>query len=121
MIVRPLIVLVCGGRDYNDAHRVGYALDHYRKHYGDFSKVIHGAARGADSLAGAWAFARGIAVQEFPADWNTHGRSAGHKRNRRMLEEGHPDLVVAFPGGRGTLNMIDQACRADVPVLVPFP
>jgi hypothetical protein len=34
-----------------------------------------------------------------------------------MLMEGKPDLVVAFPGGRGTANMIEQARKAGVEVL----
>jgi hypothetical protein len=33
-----------------------------------------------------------------------------------MLDEGKPDLVLAFPGGRGTRNMVGQAKRAGVPV-----
>jgi UDP-N-acetylmuramoylalanine-D-glutamate ligase len=33
-----------------------------------------------------------------------------------MLNNGKPDLVVAFPGGRGTENMVKQAEAAGVPV-----
>lgn len=109
-------VLVCGGRDFNDADRVWSVLDHYNSDR-SFSLVIHGAARGADALAGQWAITRDIAQLAFPADWDAHGRSAGHIRNAQMLKEGKPDVVIAFPGGRGTANMIDQATRAGVPVL----
>jgi hypothetical protein len=45
-----------------------------------------------------------------------HGRAARPIRNQRMLDEGKPDLVVAFPGGRGTTDMIRRAERAGVPV-----
>lgn len=109
-------VLVCGGRDYVDQVRAFAVLNHYHT-TNPFSVVIHGAARGADALAGQWAITRGVAQQAFPADWNTHGRSAGHIRNAQMLREGKPDVVIAFPGGRGTANMIDQSTRAGVPVL----
>jgi len=52
----------------------------------------------------------------FPADWSRHGKSAGPIRNRQMLIEGRPDIVVAFPGGKGTANMIKQAVEAGVKV-----
>jgi hypothetical protein len=42
----------------------------------------------------------------------------GPIRNKPMLEEGKPDLVVAFPSGRGTANMMKQAREAGVPVRV---
>lgn len=111
-------VLVCGGRDYHDFDAAFHALDtlHGRR---PVTTVIHGAAQGADNLAGRWAEARGIACQKFPADWETHGKAAGHIRNRKMLYE-HPDLVVAFPGGRGTANMVKQAEQQGVPVWTPF-
>ena len=34
-----------------------------------------------------------------------------------MLREGKPDFVVAFPGGRGTANMKEQALKAGVEVI----
>lgn len=36
---------------------------------------------------------------------------------RWMLEFGRPDLVVAFPGGRGTEDMVTKAERAGIRVL----
>ncbi len=79
--------------------------------------LIHGAARGADSMAGQYGAEMGLKVQAFPADWATHGRAAGPIRNRQMLVEGKPDLVIAFAGGRGTANMMVQAREAGVPVI----
>lgn len=58
----------------------------------------------------------GVKHLPFEADWHTHGRAAGPIRNRRMIEEGKPDLVVAFPGGRGTANMVNQARAAGIEV-----
>jgi hypothetical protein len=110
-------VLVCGGRDFSDREKLASALDaiHLRT---PFSVLIHGAAPGADTLAGEWARERGIAVVPFPADWKGQGRAAGPIRNKRMLDEGRPDLVVAMPGGRGTANMVSQAENANVAVKV---
>lgn len=108
-------VIVCGGRDYADADMVAKTLD--QLHAGEpIDVLMHGAAPGADTLASAWAAKRGIPQISFPALWHVHGRSAGPRRNAKMLADGRPGLVVAFPGGRGTADMISQAERAGVPV-----
>jgi hypothetical protein len=110
-------ILVCGGREFADKGRVFTVLDYYRETSGGFMVVIHGAARGADSLAGEWATTRGIPVEAYPANWERDGRRAGPIRNAQMLREGKPTVVIAFPGGRGTADMIAQAKRAGVPAL----
>lgn len=112
-------VLVCGGRAFTDRERLRSALDRIASD-ARIDVVIHGDAAGADRLAGEWARLSGIRELAFPADWERHGRAAGPIRNRRMLVESEPDLVVAFPGGRGTANMMRQARAAGVPVLEPI-
>lgn len=107
-------VLVCGGRDFRDSGQVHFELN--RIHSGDRGPIkvlIHGAARGADTIAADWARAKGgIKVLSFPADWQKHGLAAGPLRNQQMLDEGKPDLVVAFPGGKGTADMVRRAVGA---------
>lgn len=98
-------VLVCGGRDYRQPQRVYDALSSLD----GVSLVIEGGARGADCFAAEWADKTETPHQQFVADWKAHGRAAGPIRNKRMLDEGKPDLVLAFPGGRGTANMMRQA------------
>jgi hypothetical protein len=109
-------VLVCGGRDFADTEKLFRVLSD-RHDNNPFSLLIHGAAKGADTLASEWAFERGVPQQAYPADWARDGRAAGPIRNRLMLEEGKPDLVIAFPGGKGTENMRQQAFKAGVPVI----
>lgn len=118
-------VLVCGGRDFCDwdkLHFELYSLLDNRPDQREPFVVIQGGAKGADFLAKAWAkymrFEYNTSVEEFPADWKKHGRAAGYIRNKQMLVEGKPDLVVAFPGGAGTKNMIDQARKAKVEVII---
>jgi hypothetical protein len=114
----PHRVLVCGGRDYNDANRIWSVLDHYLREADDFEVVIHGKCKtGVDSVVDDWARARSLPIMPFPADWVSHGTIAGPIRNAQMLREGKPTLVIAFPGGRGTANMVERAKRASVPVL----
>lgn len=114
-------VLVCGGRDYSDKASVYAALDTLAgvteaTPLGVPITVIHGGARGADSLADGWSADNWNQTIRFPADWNTHGKAAGPIRNQQMLDEGKPDLVVAFPGGAGTADMVRRARKAGVEV-----
>ena len=109
-------VLVCGGRQYDDAGAVALRLSEIHRDHG-ITEIIEGGATGADTLARKFGESVGIPVRTFPADWGRHGRAAGPIRNLQMLKEGKPDLVVAFPGGRGTANMVKQARAAGVKVL----
>lgn len=108
-------VLVCGGRYFDDRTKLIRVLDDLLKELGEFT-LIEGDASGVDRLAGYWARKRRLTDMKFPADWQSHGRAAGPIRNEQMLREGNPDLVVAFPGGRGTAHMVGLAERAGVPV-----
>ena len=111
-------VLVTGGRDYRDSGAVHAALDRVHREV-VIDAVIHGAGRGADTLADTWAALRGVPAHAFPAQWRAYGRGAGPIRNQRMLDDGKPGLVVAFPGGRGTADMVRRARRAGVEVWEP--
>lgn len=109
-------LLVCGGRHFTAARTVDGWLD--LVHWScPVQVLIHGAARGVDTLAGEWAFARGVEVEPYPADWAGAGKTAGRERNARMLDVGMPNAVIAFPGGRGTKHMVKLAYAARVPVL----
>lgn len=110
-------VLVTGGRDYNDAERVFAVLDKLHREAG-IDLVIEGGANGADACARQWAMLNhDVASETYEADWENQGCFAGPARNKRMLEEGKPDLVIAFPGGRGTADMVRKARRAGVEVV----
>ena len=104
-------VLVCGGRDYRNAAKVNRTLA--KRNPG---LIITGGASGADAEAGAWAKANGVPLMVFPAQWDYYGRSAGPTRNEWMLKYGAPDVVVAFPGGVGTADMVFRAMLKGVPV-----
>ena len=109
-------VLVCGGRTYTDRDRVFRELDDLHAQQ-PITLVIHGEAKGADRSAEAWAMSRGVARARFLADWARLGRAAGPLRNTQMIAEGKPDLVLAFPGKRGTADMTRRAFSAGLPVV----
>lgn len=116
-----LRVLVCGGRQFSDGAFLNSKLDELHRQYG-FTVLIEGDAVGADRLAGAWADANDLEHLQFPADWENLKRKAGPLRNKQMLDEGKPDLIVAFPGTSGTFNMCRQGEAAGVRVItIPRP
>lgn len=99
-------VLICGGRDL-DPEKVREWLVGNAGEMLWYSRpfVIEGGATGADEGARLWAKERHCPGQTYFADWGRYGASAGPIRNARMLKEGKPDVVLAFPGGVGTANM----------------
>lgn len=105
---RGMRVLVCGGRKFNDALTLGSWLGGIHKDH-TIALLIEGGASGADTMARLFAEWAGIPVRTFHADWSRFGASAGPRRNQQMLDEGKPDLVIAFAGGRGTADMVTQA------------
>lgn len=114
-------VLVCGGRHFTDATMVNNVLDRLQATY-EIECIIEGDAPGADRLAGVWARDHFIPNYKYPADWDKYGRSAGPKRNTQMILNASPDLVVAFPGNKGTNDMVSKAKTAGIEVLeVPLP
>jgi hypothetical protein len=124
-------VLVCGGRDYSDQKHMFDVLSRFHAET-PISALIHGAAQGADRMAATWAKIRGIVAYAYPASWSdishpdalirttASGRPydarAGYRRNQIMLERGKPNMVLAFSGGRGTLDMIKRAQAAGLTV-----
>lgn len=115
-------VLVCGDRNWKRMDVVERELKKLPKD----TIIIHGAARGADTLAGFVADRIGLKVindgKGFPAKWNIYGRAAGPIRNQQMLDEGKPDLVLAFhehiEDSLGTIDMISRSKKAGVKVIL---
>lgn len=110
-------VVVTGGRDFDDILAVVGAFHDY----GPFDVVAHGGARGADQLAASVARVNRIPTVEYAADWKAHGRAAGPIRNREMLDHFRPDVVLAFPGGRGTSDCVKAARERGIRVIEIVP
>lgn len=112
-------VLICGGRDFDRIDvfsRVMGAIE------GDL-EIISGMAPGADTMAVEFAEAYNYPVHKFPADWDQYGKKAGPIRNQQMIDEGLPDLGIAFPTkrSRGTYDMIRRLEKAGVKTIVVKP
>lgn len=115
-------VLICGGRDYDNKPLMFSILDDLHADH-SFGTVIEGEAEGADKFAREWAESRDIPVEPYPANWSEYGKAAGPVRNKQMLTEGYPQMVVAFPkttllDSVGTKDMVKQAKEAKLPIIV---
>jgi len=122
-------VLVCGGRDYNNWAEFRDTLDDifysrgWTTELDDLGNclpavtIISGGARGADELAATYAMVNWTGYREYKADWTNHNKAAGPIRNQQMLDE-EPDitLVIAFPGGSGTADMVRRAKKKGIEV-----
>ena len=110
-------ILICGDRNYKNWEKI----QNYLNTLDSETIIIHGCAKGADSLAGNLSRGRGWGLIRFPAQWDKHGKAAGSIRNQQMLDEGQPDLVVYFhddiENSKGTKDMITRAKKNNVPVI----
>jgi hypothetical protein len=82
------------------------------------TEVVSGTARGIDSIGESWARDNKIPLKQFPADWDTYGRSAGYIRNAEMAD--YADALIAIWDGksRGTKHMIDIATKKGLEVFI---
>lgn len=111
-------VLICGGRDFSDYLTFAREVRRIELENEPITTVIHGGARGADWCAHLFATsARNLEELAFPAKWKIHGKAAGPIRNQEMLDVGKPDLVIAFPGGPGTADMVKRSRKAGFAVI----
>lgn len=106
-------VLVFGSREWTDAGLILKRL----KVFPASTVVIHGKARGADSLAGEIARGLGFKVIEEPALWDVEGKAAGPKRNQRMLDVHKPTCGLGFLVGLtpGSMDMLRRLVDARLP------
>lgn len=116
-------LLVTGSRDWWDVAVVHQALEavlrKWQRLYGcqpDQIVVVHGMAKGADTIARRVALQLGMRVEDHPVkdwEWKRYGNAAGHRRNARMVAHGALGCV-AFPlgiskGTRGCMSLCGKA------------
>lgn len=134
----PMRVLVTGSRNHQDRQQVRSALETLRSYLavitdGPFAQtrstvLIHGAAKGLDSIAAQIAEQQlGWDTESHPAQWRegpqqSYNPRAGIRRNHRMISAG-ADLVIGFPNQKrslarktkqsiGTWHCLDTAAKS---------
>jgi hypothetical protein len=113
-------LLVTGGRFWNQREEAYKWLDMIHEEMG-VTVLIHGDAKGADRLCRDWALENNIETEAYPItkeDWRIIGNKAGPIRNQQMIDEGKPDMLMAFLGGTGTAHMKRIAKKAKLDTIV---
>lgn len=115
-------VLITGDREWTDVKAIVDVLEQLPPN----TIVVHGACRGADTIAHATAEALGFTIRSYPADWTLHGYAAGPIRNKQMIDVEHTseepiNLCIAFHDdldgkSKGTKNMCLRASDAGIEV-----
>lgn len=109
--------LFCGDRNWQSPYWIWRRIQQLP----EGSVVIEGEQKGADRLSRIYAEARGLEVEKYEAQWEI-GPVAGPLRNTKMLDEGKPDVVIAFHNdiakSKGTKDCIRRALERNIPVIL---
>jgi len=110
-------VLVCAGRYFADAYIIRKVLDNFHKQQ-PVQVLIHGGNQFLGSAFEDWARDVDAHVVRYPANWHLHGKLAERRRNQFMLQDSRPDVLIAFPGGEETTQLVIMANQAGIEVLI---
>ena len=118
MLQKERRLLVCGSRGITDKDWIFSQIESYwYEHLACYSDpiMIEGAARGVDLIAKAYAVENDWKVEEYPAEWEKHGRGAGYIRNDIMVKAADEVLILLDGESRGTKNDIDLCKKYNKP------
>jgi len=78
--------------------------------------LVCGMARGADEAGYRWATTLGVTIEQYPANWDRHGKVAGHVRNQAMAAVCHAAIGFWDGSSTGTANMTAHLVSLGKPV-----
>lgn len=112
-----VVLAIVGSRDFEESSLLFEECNKLKETY-RITKVVSGEARGADRYGKYWARDNKIKYEGFPADWETYGKSAGHIRNKDIVNSA--DVLIAFWDGlsKGTANSIELAHNRGIPTII---
>lgn len=111
-------IIVAGSRTITDKKVVSDTIKE-SPHNPFFGEIVTGGARGVDTIAKGFAKSfKHVDYKEFPANWESEGKAAGPKRNRRMAEYGDALIAVWDGESSGTRDMIEKALDEGIDVYV---
>ena len=117
-------LIIAGGRDFFDFNMLIEKCDKILCNVikdDDYDiTIISGGAKGADALGEKYCLGRGFDLEEFPADWDRHGKKAGFLRNQEMadyaLQANKYGAVIFWNGeSKGSKHMIDVCENKKIP------
>jgi len=116
-------LIVAGSRDWdNEKLALNSIVDFQNKYAKErHLHIISGTARGADQMGEEIAQRFHLPLTRMPADWDTHGKSAGYQRNEQMAAKADGALILWDGQSRGSKHMYDLAVKycLDVELVLP--
>ncbi|MDX1470229.1 MAG: hypothetical protein R3213_01935 [Flavobacteriaceae bacterium] len=82
----------------------------------DPTEIVSGGSGSVDLSGEDYALLKGLPIEQFLADWDKFGKSAGPIRNRAMAEYGDALLLVWDGSSKGSANMKDEMEKLGKPV-----
>jgi len=114
-----MVIGIVGSRTFSDYAYMKGILDYYFKAK-EIDKIVTGDAKGADTLAAKYANENKIELEVFYAKWKTYGKSAGPRRNAKIVAKA--DMIIAFRVARepnkGTNDTINKANEKNKDVVI---
>lgn len=117
ILLQKKIILITGDRKYDDIKNIKNTFEIIRNVFTSTQYlVVHGAATGADTLAGDYAEKIGYTVKKYPAEWDKYSTAAGPIRNKQMIDM-NPSVILIFhkdlKNSKGTADCVKRAIRTD--------
>ena len=100
-------LMVTGSRKITDKSYIFKCLNSVFK-LKKFNLLIHGGARGVDSIAEQWAKKKGIDILRFIPNWNSYGISAAVKRNSTMADVCDFGVAIWDGESKGTIDAMQK-------------
>lgn len=121
-------LLVCGSRTIRDTTYIKGptqwaknqidAYWYYNLACYDELIMIEGAAKGIDTIAKEYAQENDWKIEEYPAEWDKYGKSAGYIRNELMVKAADEVLILWDGESKGTKHDIDLCEKYNKPYKV---
>ena len=121
--MNKLLILVCGGRHFDDYALLEQTVDGVISESGcDDIEIVSGHCIGADRAGELYAKRHNAELKIFPAEWEKYGKRAGIIRNKQMIDyiSGFDNkIVIAFTSAntKGTRNTIALAKKKNIRVI----
>ena len=116
---REVRVAVCGARRFDEVETLRTKLDEVRGRIGRGPmRLITGGSTGAETAAARWAVEAGVPCDEYPPDWEQHGRAAAYRRNPTIIEHGQPHVILSFQRGDNPVgdDLVELAETSGIPI-----
>ena len=111
-------LLVCGSRTITDKNWIYSQIESYwYEHLACYSDpiMIEVGARGVDLIARSYAIDNEWEIEEYPAEWDKYGKSAGYIRNDIMVKKADEVLILWDGTSKGTKHDIDLCKKYNKP------